>query len=82
MRSKVEELQTNDDHSHVGEMDELFSSGHESEVRVCREISRQDEGTRLPRVKSSSIPRHDCDHRLFVTLELFDVKLVEVLFSF
>ena len=56
MRSKVGELQTNDDHSHVGGMDELFSSGHESEVRVRREISRQDERTRLPRVKSSSIP--------------------------
>ena len=82
VRSKVGELQTNDDHSHVGWMDELFSSGHESEVRVRREISRQDEGTRLPRVKSSSIPRHDCDHRLFVALKLFDVKLVEVLFSF
>ena len=56
VRSKVGELQTNDDHSHVGGMDELFSSGHESKVRVRREISRQNEGTRLPRVKSSSIP--------------------------
>ena len=82
MRSKVGELQTNDDHSHVGGMVELFSSEHESEVRARREISRQDEGTRLPRVKSSSIPRHDCDHLLFVTLEPLDVKLVEVPFSF
>ena len=38
----------NDDHSHVGVMDELFSYGHESEVRVRREISGQDEETRLP----------------------------------
>ena len=56
LHRKVRELQTNDGHSHVGGIDELFSSGHESEVRVRREISRQDEGTRLPRVKSSSIP--------------------------
>ena len=63
-------------------VDELFSSGHESEVRVRREISRQDEGLRLPRVKVHLSPRHDSDHHLFVTLELFDVKLVEVLFWF
>ena len=53
---KVGELQSNDGHNHVGRVDELFSSGHESEVRVRREISTQDEETRLPRVKSSSIP--------------------------
>ena len=48
LHRKVGELQTNDGHSHVGGVDELFNSGHESEVRVHTEISRQDEGTRLP----------------------------------
>ena len=56
LHRKLGELQTNYDHNRVGGMDELFKSGHESEVRVLREISRQDEETRLPRVKSSSIP--------------------------
>ena len=38
LHRKVGELQTNYGHSHVGGMDELSSSGHESEVRVRREV--------------------------------------------
>ena len=50
MRSKVGELQTNDDHSHVGGMDELFSSGHESEVRVRREVFQDVEFSNLSKI--------------------------------
>ena len=44
---KVGELQANDGHSHVGGMDELSSSGHESEVRVRREVFQDVEFSNL-----------------------------------
>ena len=47
---KVGELQTNDGHSHVGGMDELFSSGHESEVRVRREVFQDVEFSNLSKI--------------------------------
>ena len=50
MRSKVGELQTNDGLSHVGGMDELFSSGHESEVRVRREVFQDVEFSNLSKI--------------------------------
>ena len=36
----IKQLPTNEGHSHVGGIDELFSSGHESEARVRRETLR------------------------------------------
>ena len=47
---KVGELQANDGHSHIGGMDELFSSGHESEVRVRREVFQDVEFSNLSKI--------------------------------
>ena len=47
---KVGELQTNDGQSHVGGMDEFFSSAHESEVRVRREVFQDVEFSNLSKI--------------------------------
>ena len=50
LHRKVGELQTNHGHSHVGGMDELSSSGHESEVRVRREVFQDVEFSNLSKI--------------------------------
>ena len=56
LHRKVRELQTNDGHSHVGGIDELFTRGNRV-PSSCLEISlRTLTSLSCPELKSSSIP--------------------------